>query len=157
MQLNPTEYLLRLTMTMLSHKQHAGIGLDALKIIILMLKVKNALVYQKIGSITFWRPMSDARWTCRIIRSWSHSNFEMFENIRNDSKARILGATRVEAKRCRMASCHVWTVASIAAKERLLASYWQWKVDTLRVKDSLCINISMVQGFCSVILGFKWL
>ena len=41
--------------------------------------------------------MSGASWTCRIIRSWSHNSFEMFKSIRNDSKARTLGAVWVEA------------------------------------------------------------
>ena len=36
-----TEFLLRLTVTTISRKQHAEIGLDSSKIIILMLKIKK--------------------------------------------------------------------------------------------------------------------
>ena len=34
--------------------------------------------------------LEDASWTCRLIWSWSHNSFEMFESIWNDSKARML-------------------------------------------------------------------
>ena len=60
--------------------------------------------------------MSGASLTCRII-SWSLKSFETFKSIRNDSKARILGAIQVEAERRRTASCHVWIAASTAEKE----------------------------------------
>ena len=59
----------------------------------------------RIGGITSWRLLSGANWTCRIIKRWSHNCFKMFENIRNDSKVRILGVVQVEAERC-------WTVLS---------------------------------------------
>ncbi|GBO26683.1 hypothetical protein AVEN_220001-1 [Araneus ventricosus] len=39
-----TEFLLRLTATILCRKQHAEIDLDASEIMILMLKIKNSLV-----------------------------------------------------------------------------------------------------------------
>ena len=71
--------------------------------------------------------MSGTSWTCRIIRSWSYNSFERFESIRNYSKARILGAVWVKAKRCRMASCHEWTVALTAVKERFF-SIVSWPV-----------------------------
>ena len=54
--------------------------------------------------------MSDASWTSRTIRRWSHNSFEMFESLRNHSKVRALGAVRVEAERRQMGFCHVWTV-----------------------------------------------
>ena len=41
----------------------------------------------------------------------------MFESIRNDSKARTLGAIQIEAERRQTMSCHVWTAASMAEKE----------------------------------------
>ena len=42
---------------------------------------------QKIRDIISWKLMSCTRWTCGIIKSWSYNSFEMFESIRNDSKA----------------------------------------------------------------------
>ena len=75
---------------------------------------------QRIGVITSWRLMSDASWTCKIIRNWSDNSFKMFESIRNDLKARTLGVIQVEAKRCWTASCHVWTATSTAKKARFL-------------------------------------
>jgi len=41
------EFFLRLTATMFCPKQHAEIALDARKIIILMLNIKNALAHRK--------------------------------------------------------------------------------------------------------------
>ena len=41
MQLKQTELLLRLMATMFSQKQHAEIGLDTSKIMILMLRIKS--------------------------------------------------------------------------------------------------------------------
>ena len=46
----------------------------------------------------------------------------MLERIRNDSKARTLGAIRVGDKRRSMASCHVRTAASTSEKERVFAA-----------------------------------
>ena len=99
LQLKHLKFLLRLTATIVCQKQYAEIGLDASKIIILMLKIKNALVYWKSLKMKNWRHyfMSDASLTCRIITSWSHNSFEPFESIRNDSKARILYAVWIEA------------------------------------------------------------
>ena len=51
-------------------------------------------------AITSWRLKSGTSWTSRIIRSWSHNSFEMFENIRNDSKSKTLGVVWVDSKRC---------------------------------------------------------
>ena len=42
----------------------------------------------------------------------------MFESIRNDLKARTLGAIWVEAERRQMASCYIWTAASTTKKEK---------------------------------------
>ncbi|XP_020295170.1 uncharacterized protein LOC109860481 [Pseudomyrmex gracilis] len=53
--LKHTEFLLKLTATMLCRKQHAEIGLDASKIIILMLKIKNALAHRKSLKTKNWR------------------------------------------------------------------------------------------------------
>ena len=41
---------------------------------------------------------------------------------------------QVNSQRCQMMSCHVWTAASMAEKERFFALHcdWQWKVDTLQ-------------------------
>ena len=60
--------------------------------------------WRRIGGISSWTLMSSASWTSRIIRSWSHNSFEMFESIRNDSKAGTLDAVRIEAERLRTAS-----------------------------------------------------
>jgi len=43
-----TEFLLRLTVTMLCRKQHTDIALDAPKIMILMSKIKNVLAHWKV-------------------------------------------------------------------------------------------------------------
>jgi len=47
LQLKHIEFLLRLTATMLYPKQCADIGFDALTIMLLMLKIKNALANRK--------------------------------------------------------------------------------------------------------------
>ena len=52
-----------------------------------------------------------------------HNSFKILERIRNDTKARTLDAVRVETKRCRTASCHMWKAASMAEKKRFFASY----------------------------------
>ena len=75
--------------------------------------------------------MSGANWTCRIIKSWSHNSFETFESIRNDSKARTLGAVWVEAERHWTVSCHVW----------MLYTYIYWihtdaMITDARIKDA---------------------
>ena len=103
---------LRLMATMLCWKQHVGIGLDTSKMMILMLKIKNTLVHQKvwrrrIGGISSWRLTSGTSWTCKIIRGWTHNSFNLSESIKNDSKARTLGAVRVEVERHWMASFHL--------------------------------------------------
>ena len=92
------------------------------KMMISMLKIKNALAHlkslkMKNWTSTSWRLVSDVSWTCRIIRSWSNNSFETFESIRNASKARILGAIQVEAESHWTASCHVWTAALTAEKK----------------------------------------
>lgn len=55
LQQKHTEFLLRLMVTMLCWKQHAEISLDASKIMILMLKIMNALVHQKSLKMKTWR------------------------------------------------------------------------------------------------------
>ena len=83
LQLKHTEFSLKFAAIMLCCKQHAGIGLDASKMMILILRLKDALRTEKVWR---WRirGISRASWTCRIIRNWSHSSFETFEIIRND-------------------------------------------------------------------------
>ena len=105
---------------------------------------------RRIGGITSWRLMSGARWTCRIIRSWSHNSSKTFESIRNNLNAGTSGAVRVEAERHRTASYHVWTAALTAEKERFLhciiTSHEKWiHYDNPKRRRSfttqLCINI----------------
>ena len=85
LQLKLTEFFLRRMATMIYWKQHAEIGLDTSKIIILMLKM-NTLAHQKvwrwrIGDITSWILMSGASWTCGIIRSWSHNGLKCLKAL----------------------------------------------------------------------------
>lgn len=84
-------------------------------ITILILKIKNALMYQKrIRGVIQWKLMSDTTWICKSITNRWHNSFKRFENIRIDPEVKTLGATWVEAARCRTAFSHVWTAASTA-------------------------------------------
>ena len=51
-----------------------------------------------------------------------HTNFKMFESVKNDSKARTMGAISVEAERHQTASCHVNSCFS-GRKRKVFASY----------------------------------
>ena len=110
-QLNHTEFLLIVTATKLYRKQHAEIGLDASKIIILMFKMNNAVTHRKMFEdeeleVLLHEDSYQEQAEFAESLGVDHS-FETFESIRNDSKVRTLCAVRVKAGRRRTASCHV--------------------------------------------------
>ena len=103
--------------------------------------------------------------------SWSHSSFKTFESIKNDSKARTLGAIRFEAKRHRTPSCHMWTAASTTEKEKVFCIVWWPVMKNGYTKITLTVEnhwvnqamqqyrwqswISMVRSSCSAFGGIS--
>ena len=112
----------------------------------------------KIRGITSWRLMSGASWTCRIIRSWSHNCFETFESIRNDSKARKLGAIQIEVNSCfKSRKGKVFCIVSWQVKSGytmiMLSIEYHWVNLAMHQQHS---QISTVWSFCSAFGEISW-
>ena len=148
---------------------------------IFMLKIKNALAHRK--------SLKTKNWRHYLMKTEKKLKAELTESLGVDDtmvlrRFKALGIIQKQRHwvpnelkpRRRTASCHVWTVVSMAEKERFIALYrdWRWKVAlksgfnmiTLSVEDcrvSPAIHqhgqqsrISMGRSFCTASGEISW-
>ena len=81
----------------------------------------------RIGGITCWRLVRNARRIGRIIGSDSTNHFQTHQSHRNDSEARKLGSIRVEAEKFWTAFLCLWTASSKIKSEGVFISHCDWR------------------------------
>ena len=109
-------------------KERVGSGFNASRAVILMSKTGMAVekkFFQKsrIGSITCWKLVPNARRIGRIIGSDSASHFDTPQSHGNDLEERKLGSVRVKAEKCWSAFLCLWTTASKTWSEGVFTSH----------------------------------
>ena len=113
-----------LTVELLLVKERVVSGFNASKTVSLMSKTGMTVEKRKfrIGGITCWRLVPNARRIGGIMVNNSTSHLETPQSHVNDLEARQLGSVQVEAERCWTAFFCVWTTVLKTESEGILTS-----------------------------------